>query len=483
MKKWIIIIGIISIIIPYIIILNYDKTVIIEYKIKNLDNISIEYNKNIIDCKEIKNNNTLKLIVTPKKSGKTKIIIKEHNSLKENTTLYKKKIYVHKSKIITKDNFFGECNGDTSFIICHLIILIFILVYTIINFIKNIRKNIYDYKNIKMLGLILFIFIIFIFNTIILITDLKYNYHSSFYIFLANIQNNLYIFIILMLPIILINSLFISIASIKLLIKESKTWKNILGIILAGFIITATVASIILYEIMYPTKEINILFIITNILSYIISIVVTYLECILISTIILSIITAKKTPKLNKDYIIILGCKIKNDGSLYPLLKARVDKAIEFANIQKQKTGKEIIYIPSGGKGEDEIISEAQAMKNYLIEQGIKEKNIIIEDKSKNTYENIKNSYNIIYKKNKNAEILFCTTNYHVFRTGYIASTQKIYIEGIGAKTKTYYWINAFIREFIATIVLERKNHIKIFIILSILSIFLFIMSYLSYYL
>ena len=45
-------------------------------------------------------------------------------------------------------------------------------------------------------------------------------------------------------------------------------------------------------------------------------------------------------------------------------------------NITGCATGKDIIFVPSGGKGDDEVISEAQAIKNYLMEQGIDEGNI-----------------------------------------------------------------------------------------------------------
>ena len=41
-------------------------------------------------------------------------------------------------------------------------------------------------------------------------------------------------------------------------------------------------------------------------------------------------------PEFDIDYVIILGCKIGSDGSLTPLLKGRVDKAIEFSKMQKE---------------------------------------------------------------------------------------------------------------------------------------------------
>ena len=80
----------------------------------------------------------------------------------------------------------------------------------------------------------------------------------------------------------------------------------------------------------------------------------------------------------------------------------------------------------------------------------------------------------------KNPNIAFSTTNYHVFRAGTIASKQNIKIEGIGAKTRTYYWINAFIREFVATIVFEKDKHIKTIIILMISFLIVTIIYYIS---
>ena len=98
---------------------------------------------------------------------------------------------------------------------------------------------------------------------------------------------------------------------------------------------------------------------------------------------------ARHKPNFDKDFIIILGSKIRKDGTLTPILQARVDKAIEFAKEQKDKEGRPIMFIPSGGKGDDEVTAEAIAMKKYLLQNGIDENDIVIEDKSINTMQNI----------------------------------------------------------------------------------------------
>ena len=215
-----------------------------------------------------------------------------------------------------------------------------------------------------------------------------------------------------------------------------------------------------------------------NFLETFVYLIVTYLECILIATIVIAIKSIKKKSEYNKDYMIILGCKIKEDGTLTPLLRGRVDKALKFRKEQLKATGKDLIFIPSGGKGNDEIISEAEAMKNYLLESGIKEEKILVENQSTNTYENIKFSNKLI--SNKKSSIGFSTTNYHVLRAGLIATEQGLKIEGIGSKTKSYFMINAFIREFIGTLYSERKQHILFFMLIMIIILMMIGITYIE---
>ena len=252
--------------------------------------------------------------------------------------------------------------------------------------------------------------------------------------------------------------------------NEGRNWKNMLGCILGIMVCVGTVFPRILGEFLQQTTIVDVhnqngvalymeLFVENAILA-----ATAYLECILIGTIVLSTKAARKIPSFDKDYILILGCQIKKDGTLTNLLKSRADRAVEFAKMQKNAVKKDITFIPSGGKGDDEIIAEADAIKNYLVSIGVPENSILVENKSQNTYENLRNSMELIrnHTKNDDPKIAFSTTNYHVFRTGVFASQQGIKAEGIGAKTKRYFWINAFIREFIAALVSEWKTHIAI---------------------
>ena len=118
-------------------------------------------------------------------------------------------------------------------------------------------------------------------------------------------------------------------------------------------------------------------------------------------------------------------------------------------------------------------------MKNYLLAYGIKEKNILVENQSKNTYENIKYSYQLI--KKTDANVAFSTTNYHVFGAGLIATKQGLKLEGLGSSTKSYFWINAFIREFIGTLYSEKKKHIVVFIVVLIVIILMISVTYFAH--
>ena len=74
---------------------------------------------------------------------------------------------------------------------------------------------------------------------------------------------------------------------------------------------------------------------------------------------------------------------------------------------------------------------------------------------------------------------VFATTNYHVFRTGLLAEQAGLKAEGIGSKTKAYFWVNAFVREFIATIVNE-KTHARVALILFLVQVASILMMYVS---
>ena len=143
-----------------------------------------------------------------------------------------------------------------------------------------------------------------------------------------------------------------------------------------------------------------------------------YFECMLISTMFCAVAATRYKPEPELDYIIILGCAIRRDGTPTPLLKGRIMRAFDFEKAQYEKTGKHAKFVPSGGQGSDEVISEAESMKRCLIELGVPDERIVKEDKSVNTYQNMAFSKQVIERDcgSESCNIGFSTTNYHVFR-------------------------------------------------------------------
>ncbi len=265
-------------------------------------------------------------------------------------------------------------------------------------------------------------------------------------------------------PIMLFMSVMLAVSNIWLIRHEGRRPVNTLGIIFAvlwGVGMTFTLGGII-----FLLKIPNSIFI-WLLMIYI----VAYFECMFISTVACTILATRFTPSLDRDYIIILGCAIRNDGSLTPLLKGRVDSAVAFEKKQFEKTGKHAIFVPSGGQGDDEVISEGEAMEKYLLGIGVPKERILREDKSVNTMQNMEFSGNIIKKHSgniDNAKIAFATTNYHVFRGYILAKKCGFKAQGISAKTKPYFYLNAFLREFIGLLADKKWSHIAIILTIAV---------------
>ena len=150
----------------------------------------------------------------------------------------------------------------------------------------------------------------------------------------------------------------------------------------------------------------------------------------------------------NYDFIIIHGAGVLNGERVTPLLKRRIDKAVEAF---KKSRNSNIKLIASGGQGADEKISEARAIFNYLMEEtDVPGKAVLLEDQSKTTYQNLLFSKKLGESLVENPRFLFVTNDYHVFRTSTYAKKIGIRGDGLGCSTASYYLPSAFIREYVA---------------------------------
>lgn len=131
------------------------------------------------------------------------------------------------------------------------------------------------------------------------------------------------------------------------------------------------------------------------------------------------------------DAAVVLGCRIKGNSPT-PFLEDRTKRA---AQLYKENKVKYIIV--SGGKGNGENMSEAQCMKNILLEEGIAEDKIFMEDKSENTRQNIKNSNEIIKKNNFNS-VIVVSNLFHLRRASILCGKNGVNASYSGTFSKKY---------------------------------------------
>lgn len=150
---------------------------------------------------------------------------------------------------------------------------------------------------------------------------------------------------------------------------------------------------------------------------------------ILISIQLAVIITPLRATPKKSDTIIVLGAQLWGDKPA-PMLQYRLNKALELYNDGYAPT-----IIVSGARGDDELITEALAMKIYLVEKGIPEDIIFEEDNSYSTYENLYYS-NKIMQDNELKSAIIVTNNFHVHRSLMIAN--RLNIDVSGGPSKNY---------------------------------------------
>ncbi len=154
------------------------------------------------------------------------------------------------------------------------------------------------------------------------------------------------------------------------------------------------------------------------------------------------ILAGSTSPGNGADVLIVLGGGIRGSSPTLTL-KYRLDAAVEYL-----EANPDTIVIVSGGRGADEIVSEASVMRGYLAARGIDESRIITEDRSQSTEENFRFSGEIIRERFGNdARIVFVTTRFHVFRAERTAAKLGIAAEGIPAKGVWYITPNDYLRE------------------------------------
>ena len=147
------------------------------------------------------------------------------------------------------------------------------------------------------------------------------------------------------------------------------------------------------------------------------------------------------------DYIVVLGAGIRR-GRPSPMLEDRLKTGISLYN---EGVSKKILIT---GDHEKDDYDEVTVMKNYLLEHGIPEEDIITDNYGISTYDSIYRVKNV-YKSNK---VVIVSQRYHLYRALFLSDNLDLKSYGVEEDLRYYYgqWYRE-IREILA----RNKDFIK----------------------
>lgn len=175
-----------------------------------------------------------------------------------------------------------------------------------------------------------------------------------------------------------------------------------------------------------------------------------YVSFLFVSYALYGFLYGRLTTWRRADFVIVLGSGLLDGGRVPPLLASRLERGRKvYARLARRRRADPFLIV-SGGKGDNEQISEARAMAGYLIERGFPADRLILEDQSGSTEENIEFSRAIMERTRPGARCVIVTSGYHALRAGIIASGLGVRGQVAGAPTARYYRPSAMLREFAA---------------------------------
>ena len=99
--------------------------------------------------------------------------------------------------------------------------------------------------------------------------------------------------------------------------------------------------------------------------------------------------------KESVNYVIVLGAQVRGN-TISRTLERRLAKAVEYAAYHPNT-----VFVLSGGQGDDEDVTEASAMYRYMKSHGVPDYQLLKEEESRSTYENIVYSKMLIMERER----------------------------------------------------------------------------------
>ena len=142
-----------------------------------------------------------------------------------------------------------------------------------------------------------------------------------------------------------------------------------------------------------------------------------------------NILTVEEANKLEDiDCIIVLGCLVRDDGTLSDMLRDRL-----IVGVKLYEAGASPKIIMSGDHGRVDY-DEVNAMKQYAIDNGVPSSDVFMDHAGFSTYETIYRAKEVFGAD----KVLIVTQEYHLYRALYIAKQLGIEAYGVSADLNTY---------------------------------------------
>ncbi|AXB48343.1 hypothetical protein A4R43_07685 [Amycolatopsis albispora] len=180
-----------------------------------------------------------------------------------------------------------------------------------------------------------------------------------------------------------------------------------------------------------------------------------YVSFLFVCFLLYSIVYGRIRSRRRVDFVVVLGAGLLGGNRVPPLLAGRLDRGRRAFDAARAR-GADPMIVTSGGQGPDEDLPEARAMAAYLAERGVPREKILLEDRSRTTWENLTFSRDLMTTHRPEHRCVVVTNNFHVLRAALLARKARLNGQVIGAPTAWYFWPSATIREFIAVFAAHR---------------------------
>jgi uncharacterized SAM-binding protein YcdF (DUF218 family) len=151
------------------------------------------------------------------------------------------------------------------------------------------------------------------------------------------------------------------------------------------------------------------------------------------------------TASTGDDALIVLGAGVRG-RTVTAVLAARLDVAADY---HRRNPG--ALIVVAGGRGPQEDIPEAEAMRDYLVRRGVSAGKIVTEARSTSTAENFANSKALLDDLlEPGYRVAFVTSEFHVFRASLVARDAGLKAEHLHSDTLWYVQPSSYLRELVA---------------------------------